>query len=220
MTAALAVVEPAGPAPLVALARTARRRCLSALEHTRRPAPRATAVRVLSAAAAGAATEEAGSRSPSGLARSAHQALTRLREAAFRHDTGRADRSAYDSARHRAAEALDACGVFTAEQRHALPGDPSWEAALRRGSEHAEALREFDAARAAFGSAARELLDPGSGHGRRHAAGEGRPRPRRLPHRPARRCRAGPCGAVRGRRPACRTAPHCPRALTARARRS
>ncbi|MFK0116902.1 hypothetical protein [Streptomyces sp. NPDC090994] len=158
VTAAFAVVELEGPAPLTDLARTAQRRCLVADEQARRLAPRATAMHVLSTAT-GAATDQADSGSPSALARAAHRALTQLREAAFRHDTGRADRSAYESARHRAAEALDACGLFTAEQRHALLGDPSWEAALRMGSEHAEALRQFDAARGDFVSTARELLD-------------------------------------------------------------
>ncbi|MEU4653660.1 hypothetical protein AB0G32_06905 [Streptomyces sp. NPDC023723] len=162
VTAAFAVLELEGPVALTDLARTARQRCLAVGEQARRLAPRATAMRLLSTAAGAATADPADSQSSSALARSAHQALTLLREAAFRHDTGQVGRTAYDAAHQRAAETLEACGLFTAEQRRALLSDPSWEAALRTGSEHATALTRFDEARSGFVSAAHELLDAGT----------------------------------------------------------
>ncbi|GHH23157.1 hypothetical protein [Streptomyces rubradiris] len=160
MAAALAVVELEGPASLTVLARTVQQRCLVAGEHALRLAPRATAMRLLSSATDAATADRSDNGSPSALARSAHQALTQLREAAYRHESGRIGRDAYDAARQRATEAVDVCGLFTAGQARALLSDPSWEAALRMGSEHAEALARFEAARGDFVSAARELLDP------------------------------------------------------------
>ncbi|MCZ9344914.1 hypothetical protein NGM37_44920, partial [Streptomyces sp. TRM76130] len=163
VTAALAVVELEGPASLTVLARTAQQRCLAAGEHAVRLAPRATAMRQLSDATDAVATDRSGSGSRPALARSAHQALTQLREAAYRHERGQVSRDVYDSARQRAAEAVEECGLFTAGQARALLSDPSWEAALRMGSEHADALRRFEAARADFVSAVRALLDPEGG---------------------------------------------------------
>ncbi|NEY34576.1 hypothetical protein GTU99_20630 [Streptomyces sp. PRKS01-65] len=160
VTAAFAVVELEGPASLTVLARTAQQRCLAAGEHALRLAPRAGAMRLLSSATGATTADRSSSGSPSALARSAHQALTQLREAAYRYENGHIGRDAYDSARQRASEAVDACGLFTADQARALLSDPSWEAALRMGGEHADALTRFEVARGDFVSAARELLGP------------------------------------------------------------
>ncbi|MFE5190313.1 hypothetical protein [Streptomyces sp. NPDC056628] len=160
VTAAFAVVELEGPASLTVLARTAQQRCLTAAEHALRLAPRATAMRLLSSTAGGATAAGSDGGSPSALARTAHQALTQLREAAYRLEQGQIRRDAYDAAHQRATEALDGCGLFTAAQTRALLSDPSWEAALRMGSEHADALTRFEAARGDFVSAARALLAP------------------------------------------------------------
>lgn len=172
-----AVVELEGPESLALLAHTARERGLTACDHARRLAPRAGALRVLGVATDGGPAGGAEESSPAALARAAHRALTRLREAAFHLDAGRVDQAAFDAARQRAADSLDACGLLTPGQRRALLGDPSWEGALRAGSEHADALNRLTAARTDFVAAARALLDTAG------AAPEA-PAPPRHPRRP------------------------------------
>ena len=75
-------------------------------------------------------------------------------------ERGETGRDAYDAVRQRATEAVDACGLFTPDQTRALLSDPSWEVALRMGSEHADALARCEAARGDFVTAARALLAP------------------------------------------------------------
>ncbi|WP_320779776.1 hypothetical protein [Streptomyces sp. CRN 30] len=157
--AAYAVVELEGPAPLSTLARTVWQAGVTAGEHALRLAPRASALRLLDAAASDVPADPAAASAPAEAARAAHRELTRLRETVFRHDSGEADHAALHAARQRAAGALDASGLFTAEQRRALLGDPSWEGALRTAAEHAESLRRLTTARAEFVSTARDLLD-------------------------------------------------------------
>ncbi|NJP99306.1 hypothetical protein [Streptomyces zingiberis] len=161
--AAHAVVELEGPGRIAGLALTAQRHCLTAGDHARRLAPRAAALRLLGEATDGAPAERADPASPPALALAAHRALTQLREAAFHHDAGRADRAAFDAAHDRAAAALDACGLFTARQKRALLTDPTWDGALRLGAEHASAVDQLAESRAAFVAAARELLDTDAG---------------------------------------------------------
>ncbi|MBQ0997712.1 hypothetical protein [Streptomyces sp. RK62] len=160
VTAAFAVVELEGPASLTLLARTAHQRGLTAAEHAVRLAPRATAMRLLNSATGAAPADTSDSGSPSALDRAAHQALTQLREAVYRMERGEISRDAYDAVRQRATEAVDACGLFTPDQTRALLSDPSWEVALRMGSEHADALARCEAARGDFVTAARALLAP------------------------------------------------------------
>ncbi|MFE0405537.1 hypothetical protein ACFW19_27055 [Streptomyces nigra] len=160
VTAAFAVVELEGPASLTLLARTAHQRGLTAAEHALRLAPRATAMRLLNSATGVATADTSDRGSPSALARAAHQALTQLREAVYRMERGETGRDAYDAVRQRATEAVDACGLFTPDLTRALLSDPSWEVALRMGSEHADSLARCEAARGDFVTAARALLAP------------------------------------------------------------
>ena len=162
LRAADAVVQLEGPAPLASLAARARESGAELVVQALRLAPRAGALRMLAAATDATAADLGTAGSPAALAVAAHQALTQLREAAFQHDAGRTGQAGYETAQQRAAGALDACGLFTPQQKRALLTDPSWNGALRGGRAHADAAEQLTRARAAFVDAARAELDSGA----------------------------------------------------------
>ncbi|MFF8841146.1 hypothetical protein ACF08N_00200 [Streptomyces sp. NPDC015127] len=161
LRATRAALELEGPAPLAMRAAEACIRTDAVVRYAIQLAPRANALRILSHAITNATTaERENPRSPVGLSLTAHQDLTRFREASFQYEAGRIDHDAYDTARQRAASSLDACGLLTAQQIRALLSDPSWDGALQTGREHADATQRLAEARTAFVEAAREHLDP------------------------------------------------------------
>jgi hypothetical protein len=157
-----AAVQLEGPPSLASLAGAVRDSGGALVTAALRLAPRARALRLLAAATDDLTSDRAAEGSPGALALDAHLALTRLREAAFHHDAGRTDRSGYDAAQRRAAAALDACGLFTGQQKRALLSDPTWDGAQRGGRTHADATEQLARARTEFTDAARTYLDSGA----------------------------------------------------------
>lgn len=99
--------------------------------------------------------------SPGGRALAARRELVRLRDALHQLRTGALGHEGYMTARDRTAASFETAGFLTPQQSRALLSDPSGDAALQIGHEHAVALERLAESRTAFVAAARERLENG-----------------------------------------------------------
>ncbi|MGP3998751.1 hypothetical protein [Streptomyces sp. 8N706] len=153
-------VELEGPGVLAAGAANACARAEAAAGLALQLAPRAGAQRAMDLATSTASDTERGNPdSPGGRALAAHREFVRLREAVHRLRTGALGQEGYAAARDRTAASFEAAGFLTPQQSRALLSDPSGDAALQIGHQHALALERLAEARTAFVAAARDCLD-------------------------------------------------------------
>lgn len=156
---AQAGLELEGPDVLTEKATDACTRAGTAADLALQLAPRTGGQRAMDLATATVTdTEREDATSPGGRALAARAAFVRLREALHQLRTGALEHEQYMAVRDCTAASFEAAGFLTPQQSNALLSDPSGDAALHLGHEHAVALERLAQSRTAFLAAARACL--------------------------------------------------------------